>query len=34
LIDIEALLVWTCRHQKADVVVRLDMGLFDQEAAL
>jgi hypothetical protein len=33
-VDIEPLLVWTYRHQRADRVLGRGLGLFDQEAAM
>jgi hypothetical protein len=33
-VDIERLLVWTYRHQRADRVLGVGIGLFDQEAAM
>lgn len=33
-VEIEALLIWTYRHQRADTVIDRGMGLFDQEGAL
>ena len=32
--DIESLLIWTYRKQRADVVLAADAGLFDQEATI